>query len=154
MVRLLTLTASGWGPLWALPRLFSTGTTALCSMTTCLVFRVYQQKSLQNWVWLNLCEAFNFKGSTHLSAFCTLIYYYDTTYYFMVIFIFYIKLPPWIWWNGSGVLKCVLKTKKAMFQTLFSSRPWCCMCVGDLPIGLMTFLLPWFSFTTSFGFQL
>lgn len=53
-------------------------------------FRVYQRKGLQNWIWLNLCEAFNFKGSTHLSAFCTRMYYYDTAYYFMVIFIFYI----------------------------------------------------------------
>lgn len=61
---------------------------------------------------MNLCVAFNFKGSTHLSAFCTLMYYYDTAYYFMVIFIFTYNYLHKFDEAAAVHLKCIVQKSK------------------------------------------
>lgn len=72
------------------------------------------------------------------------MYYYDTAYHFMVIFIF-----TYNYLHESDEMAAVCSSvffRKAMLQTCFGSRPWRSVCVGDLPIRLMTFSLPWVFF--------
>lgn len=118
MVTLLTPTASRPSPGFTSCLLHWNHSFVLHDSVSSL--RVCPWKGLQNWIWLNLCEAFNFQGSTHLSAFCTLMYYYDTAYCFMVTFIFaYNYLHEF---DEMAAVCSSVFFSKAMFQTCFSCR--------------------------------
>lgn len=79
------------------------------------------------------------------------MYYYDTAYYFMVIFIFtYNYLHKF---DEAAAVRPSVLFRKAEFKTYHWAMALC-MCVSDCLCGLMTFSLPWFSFTASFHFQM
>lgn len=101
--------------------------------------------------WISV--AFNFKGSTHLSAFCTLMYYYDTAYYFMVIFIFtynYLHKS-----DEAAAVRWSVLFRKAKLKTRVSlGHGVLCVCVSDCLRGLMTSSWPWFPLTALFHLQM
>lgn len=106
-----------------------------------LHLRVYQLKGLQNWVWLNLCVAFNSKGSTRLSAFCTLMYYYDAAYYFMAIFIFTYNYLHKFDEAAAVCLKCIVRKSKVENLRKHEAMVFC-VCVRQwLPLWTRDFFM-------------